>query len=358
VVAADPVLAVLAPASAAGPAEAGGGPARGMTRCARRWLIATLGLTVGAAVIAIALAPPGSAPAPEGLAFLLFVGSSVHVASTGWFYTVPQVRQHMRGHRVRYVWVPIALITGACAVAAMTPVRLLYWLLLPYFGWQFFHFHKQNLGIAALAAAARRIRPLTRPERRVLRAAGIASIAALVTRPGRLQLPLPQEVRGGWLTVPAAAFAACVLAGLILLARRPRSERPASFAAAYLTALLFGLPVFAFTSPYAAVAGLTIAHGLQYLLLMGMLAAGGPDRARRPLRLAVLCNIALIGGSLLSLASDGLRFGAGMRFIYGIFLGVVMAHFVVDAGLWRMRAEFPRAFLTARLPFLGPAERQ
>jgi hypothetical protein len=345
-VAADRALALDRPAAASGGSGAAG----------RSWLTATLGLTLGAAIIAIALAPAGSAPAPEGLAFLLFVGSAVHVASTGWFYTVPQVRRHMRGHRVRYVGVPIALITGASAIAAVTAVRLLDWLLLAYFGWQFFHFHKQNLGIAALTAAARRIRPLTRPERRALLGAGVASIAGLLTRPSRLQLPLPQEARGGWLAVPAAAFAVCVLAGLVLLARRPPGQRPASFAAAYLTALTFGLPAFAFGSPYAAVAGLTIAHGLQYLLLMGLLAAGGPDRARRPLRLAVLVNVALIGGSLLSLASDGLRFTAGARFVYGLFLGAVMAHFVVDAGLWRMREEFPRAFLTARLPFLAPAE--
>ncbi len=32
-----------------------------------------------------------------------------------------------------------------------------------------------------------------------------------------------------------------------------------------------------------------------------------------------------------------------------------MAHFVVDAGLWRMREEFPRAFLRSRLPYLVPA---
>ena len=32
-----------------------------------------------------------------------------------------------------------------------------------------------------------------------------------------------------------------------------------------------------------------------------------------------------------------------------------MAHFVVDAGLWRMRAEFPRSFLQSRLPYLIPA---
>jgi hypothetical protein len=176
-----------------------------------------------------------------------------------------------------------------------------------------------------------------------------------VTRPSRLQLPLPQETRGGWLAAPVVAFAACVLAGLVLLARRPRAQRPAPFCAAYLTALLFGLPVFAFGSPYAAVGGLTIAHGLQYLLLMSLLAVGGPDRARRTLRLATLGNVALIGGSLLSLASDGLKLSGGARFVYGLFLGAVMAHFVIDAGLWRMREQFPRAFLSARLPFLVPA---
>ena len=39
----------------------------------------------------------------------------------------------------------------------------------------------------------------------------------------------------------------------------------------------------------------------------------------------------------------------------GLFLGAVMAHFVIDAGLWRMRDEFPRAFLGGRLPYLVPA---
>lgn len=81
-------------------------------RAARRWLTATIGLTIGAAATAIALAPAGTAPPPEGLAFLLFVGSSVHVASSGWFYTVPQVRAHMRLHMARYMWCPLALIAG------------------------------------------------------------------------------------------------------------------------------------------------------------------------------------------------------------------------------------------------------
>jgi hypothetical protein len=41
-----------------------------------------------------------------------------------------------------------------------------------------------------------------------------------------------------------------------------------------------------------------------------------------------------------------------------LFIGVVMAHFVIDAGLWRMRAKFPREFLQSRLPYLIAATGQ
>jgi hypothetical protein len=277
-------------------------------RLARVWLVATIALTAGAVAAAITLAPSGSAPPPQGLAFLLFVGSSVHVASTGWFYTVPQVRVHMRSSKARYLWWPLALLAGAGAIAALTPRPVLYWLLLPYFGWQFFHYQKQNLGLAALAASACRAAPLSRPERGALQAAGLAAIGALVARPGQLQLPIAHVLRQLW---PAAAlvFAASVATGAACLARRGRRDRPAGFSVAYLTSLAFGLPVFIFRSPYASVAGLTIAHGLQYLLLMGLVAGGGSRGMSRVIRLAALFNIALLGGSVLSVASDQSRPG-------------------------------------------------
>jgi hypothetical protein len=323
---------------------------------ARAWLAATVTVTIAAAAAAVALAPPAGDRAPEALAFLLFVGSSVHVASTGWFYTVPEVRAHMRQQPARYVWWPLALIAGAGALAILLPRPALYWLLLAYFGWQFFHYQKQNLGIAALTASSLRARPLTTSERRALIAAGLAGIAALLARPGLLQLPLRSAVPVLF-PLAAVAFAASVVAGARCLLRRSPDQRPAGFCLAYLTSLAFSLPVFAFSSPYAAVAGLTIAHGLQYLVLMGLLAAGGPRRTQRAARLtslAALANIALLGGAALSVASDQLSAGPAMRILYGFFLGAVMAHFVIDAGLWRMRAEFPREFLRSRLPYLVP----
>jgi hypothetical protein len=361
------VTPALAPAAARVGSRAPG-------RSARAWLAATIVLTVGSVATALALAPAGSAAPPEGLAFLLFVGSSVHVASTGWFFTVPQARAHMRRHQARFVWWPVALLTGAGAIAFLTPRPVIYWFLLPYFGWQFFHYQKQNLGLAALAASACRVAPLSTAERGALRAAGLAAIGALVARPSQLQLPIAHALRGPWSETlwsqapwseapwsevlwPAAAlaFAASVAVGLGCLVRRRRADRPAGFCAAYLAALAFGVPVFAFRSPYASVAGLTIAHGLQYLLLMGLVAGGGSGGRSRVIRLAALCNIALLGGSVLSVASDQIAARPAGRILFGLFLGAVMAHFVIDAGIWRMRDAFPRAFLAARVPYLVPA---
>jgi hypothetical protein len=233
------------------------------------------------------------------------------------------------------------------------PRAALDWLLLPYFGWQFFHYQKQNLGLAALAAASRRVAPLRRAERLALTGAGMAGIAGLLARPSLLQVAV-RPILAPLFPVAAIAFAGSVAVGAGCLALRGPAQRPAGFCAVYLMSLAFSLPVFVFTSPYAAVAGLTIAHGLQYLLLMGLLAAGGPGPAQRLAGLAALCNIALLGGAALSVASDQAAAGPAVRVLFGLFLGTVMAHFVVDAGLWRMRNEFPRTFLRSRLPYLVP----
>jgi hypothetical protein len=324
------------------------------TGTARAWPWATAALTLGALGAAVALAPPAGAPPGRALAWLLFVGSSVHVASTGWLYTRPEVRAYAASRPVRYVWVPLALVAlGAPTAAALSPA-VMTWLVLVYFGWQFFHFAKQNLGMSALAASARRVAPLRPGERHAVTAAGAAGVVGLLARPGLLQLGVRPPTAA--LFAPAAlAFAGAVGWGLVSLTRRPPGERPAAWCAVYLAALVFSLPVFVFGSPYAAVSGMTIAHGLQYLVLTGLVAAGtGRARTGRPFRIAALAAIALLGGILLAGASHLHRAGPPARLLFGAYLGAVMAHFVVDAGLWRLRDPFPRRFLAGAVPSLVP----
>jgi hypothetical protein len=319
------------------------------------WLWSTVTLTVAAFVLAVVAAPHSAAPPWQRLTWLLFVGSSGHIASTGWLFSFREVRAHAGRHRTRYVAIPLMLVVAASVTAGLLSPRGLAVVLLGYFGWQFFHYQKQNLGLAALAATSLRVTSLTRVERLAIMATGWSGIAALILRPGTLQLPLHRLA--GWypdvaLDVATAAFVASIAIGCLALLVRRSTDRPIGYCAIYLVALVFPLPIFVFSSPYAAVGGMTIAHGLQYLVLVGMVTAGPAGNRASLARTVTLSTVALVAATGLSAASHLHAGGHGARLIYGAYLGVVMSHFVVDAGVWRLRDAFPRRFISARLPSL------
>jgi len=366
---------------------------------AARWLWAMILLTCASLTCAVVLAPHAGAPPVRALSWLLFTGSSVHVASTGWLFTVPAVRAYGRKHLVRCLWVPCFIVVIAAGAAAAISPAWFQWLLLPYFGWQLFHYQKQNVGMTALAASAGRVPGLLAAERWPLLVAGWAGTAALIARPAMLGLRLrpagsASSAPGRWqaahsaaffgsgpwavgeaiFLLAAATFVVSVAAGIAAFARRPQVQRSTGFCVAYLTCLLFFAPAFVFGSPFAAVAGMTIAHGLQYLLLVTLIAGGAQSsadsaspeasigastaspRLSRVVRLALLANVAFIGGAALGGASHLHSAGPAGRLIFGAYLGVVMSHFVIDAGLWRMRDPLARNILTTHLPYLVSAK--
>lgn len=316
----------------------------------RLWLVGTIAVTAGSIALGAALAPPAGTTPVRGLTWLLFVGSSVHVAATGWFFTVPEVRAHARRHPRRYLLAPAALVVVTAVVAGAVTAKAFGWALLVFFGWQFFHFQKQNVGMAALACTTQRVRGLQRIERRAIVAAGIGGIVGLLAHPELLRLSVAPPVRWAF-SLGLVIFILAVGSGVIALRRRETADRPPAFVAIYLLSLVFFAPVFVFSSPYAAVAGVVLAHGFQYLLIVGLVAAG-QRRLSPVLQLGVLLNVALFGGIALNLASH-LHDGSWVaRTAYGAYLGLVMTHFVVDAGLWRLRDEFPRSFLQSAVPYL------
>jgi len=318
---------------------------------ARAWLTGTVLLTVGAFAAAIAFAPSTGSHPERLLVWLLFVGSSMHVASTGWFATVPEVRAHAATHPQRYLVAPLVLVVVSATAAAVTAPGTLRWFLLVFFAWQFFHFQRQNLGLAALAGVSSGVGSLRSAERRAITVAGVAGIVALVSHPELLQVAVDPRLR--WV-FPAAvvAFVGAVLVGAWAMSRRRSDERTGPLVAVYAMSLLFFVPVFVFQSPYAAVAGLTIAHGLQYLLLMALVARGRAEGGVRTRSLVLLADIAVLGGLALNVFSHQHDGSPAARALFGVYLGVVMAHFVVDAGLWRLRDAFPRRLLGDRVPDL------
>ncbi len=281
----------------------------------------------------------------EALGWILFLASPVHVVATGCLFTFPELRDEARRHRLRYVWLPAAILAASATTAACLGPRQLAWLLLAFFAWQVWHFQKQNLGLVALAARrCGTARPGLR-ERRALGTAACCAIAGLVSHPRLLGLGLDTGLQ--FLTpIAAVAYIATVVAGGI------GSVQRSLHGAVSAGALLFWVPVFLFHSPGMAFGLLVVLHGAEYLWLVGIVLRGPhPVRVRLD-RLSAMILIVLGAGALLSLASHLHTQGTALRWLYGAYLGVVMWHFLVDARVWRLRDPVTRAFLGSRLPSL------
>jgi hypothetical protein len=317
---------------------------------AARWCWATAAISAGALVVAAALAPATDARAGGLLAWLLFVSSSCHVAGTGWLGSLAEVRRLARARRGRLLVAPTALMAGAVLAVMVVKPGDLAWILLALFAWQLHHFQRQNLGLVALAASSSGLKRLLPAERRCIQLVGASAVVGVVAHPGLLQLHVRPGL-GILFGVARVAYVAVLLVGLAVLSRRSPRERPLHFCALFAATMIFPLPLFVSSSPYAALAGMTIAHGLQYLVLLGLVAAG-TERTQRGARLGTLAAVALVGGLVLSVTSHLHTSMTPVRMLFGLYVGVTAAHFVVDRGLWRLRDPLARELVRARAPML------
>ena len=289
---------------------------------ARGWLFGTLFVTVGGSPRPSRLRRRRRHPRVAHSAGLLFVGSSVHVCGDRMAHRDP------RGTRMlcEYRSAPFGRTQPGCWGSGRSwcdPPRSLEWLLPGVLAWQFLHFQKQNLGPAALAASSYGAES-PRPRERAASSLR-AGRDTCDRRPPPTRRPFNRSpVSASWFP-PAAVFVMAVFAGG-RAARRDRDQRPGPFAAMYAAALAFWLPVFAFHGPYAAVGGLVIAHGLQYLLLTSLGSAGAPRTARRPLRSVRVRSSVLVGATVLSAAPHLHDTGPSTRWLYGAYVGVVASH--------------------------------
>lgn len=320
----------------------------------------TFGLVL-ATVIPLALAAllgrGDHAGATEVLGALIVVAYAGHLAVTGWLWTVPDMRQVVYARPLRLVVVPIVLVLVAATAALVVHGHVLAWLLLAFFVWQFVHFQRQNLGLVTLIGTKWESEPLTRAERRLVSVSGWCSIGALVSRPtllGLAKLTLPAVVSHSVIDIAGAGFTTCAIASAIATMR---SRRPGPVSVAYVGAVMFMAPVFVFRTAEAAVTGMVIAHGLQYLWVVGWRS----HEAHRPMvhkaRWTVLrvAMVAVVGGAVLEAMSElHTASGGGLRMLYGTYLGIVMAHFAIDAVVWHRPT--PQARTTARpMPLLPSA---
>jgi hypothetical protein len=318
-------------------------------------------LLITATVIPFALLPASSHVVPRNAsienltALTIFLGSGGHVAASFFFYGDPRMRRFMLGRErlARFAAAPlfVILLAAVFMMVSEPPIRsygiIIYWI------WQTHHYTRQNQGILSFVSRAEGL-SVGVLERTAITLTGIAGIFAMTT----FVTPFRDTVLEGlgWQlhTIGLAVFV--VGWGFFLASTWKVSPRRAPLRGCVGTVLmLFYLPLFLFDDVRSGVMTYAIAHGLQYFVFMYFVAAVPRERLR-PRLLALVAFVAL-GGFLLEWMQQESPWGDLRWAVYGAYLGIVMWHFLLDAGVWRLSESFQRAYMSERFSFLGAPNR-
>lgn len=283
--------------------------------------------------------------------FLVFLGSGVHVAASYALYLDPALRPLFRSNRARYLLAPAMVVLGAGALLSVAGTRLTATALLLYFVWQTHHYTRQNVGVFAFATRARRSLPASDLERAAITTAGFAGVVGMITLIAPYQdTPFARPAMYAH-NVASLVFLGAV--GLLLLCLPRALEARDPVRLAFLVGgVAFYLPTFIYRDPFSAVASYAIAHGCQYLVFMGYVSAA-QRRAKGPRMLIGTAAVASAGGLLLWHIQNASKGGRPGGALFGVYLGLVMAHFIIDAGVWRLSEPFQRKYMAERFRFLG-----
>jgi hypothetical protein len=293
---------------------------------------------------------PGTQTAQSLVVALIFVGANFHVAATGWFYTDATMRSHFRARPLRYLVVPGLLIAGSAALFQFGPPVLRAYLLAAFFCWQLWHYQKQNVGLLSFVAAGTDGVSLSIWERRTLMLAAVAGILGFfsIAKIGLSGLA-PELARLH--QVGAAVYLLVPVALGVAVAKNPALRTNRLRLAFLVLGSLFFLPTFLFSDALSATLSYAVAHGLQYLVFMGVVSVGRRNPIASVITLLGMATVGTFALNAAILAPDISDFAWGFA-AYGAFLGVVMAHFVLDAGIWRLREPFQRGYMREKFYFV------
>jgi hypothetical protein len=292
---------------------------------------------------------------------LLFLGGA-HVQATLFFYWDREFRGIIRENRSRYIYIPLILILGSGLLFVIANQVIQTYLFLGYWAWQTYHYGRQNVGIYSFASIAQNIR-VSKSERLALELATYCGIL------GTLKV-LGSGVVPGYLT-PAVellylagfyGLIAISIFGTVAFLRNPGSSRIAR-GLFFFTLLIFFLPLYLSDNLLISFSSYAIAHGFQYLVFMTFVSLNVREKdtgvARRSL--IVLGVVTLITGFICyrladlrgyDLISQHRYLVTLLDFLVGAVFGGTLAHFVIDAGAWRLRSALPRAYITKRFGFI------
>lgn len=318
----------------------------------------------------ILIAPPeGASGGLAGIKMIFLFLGTAHVPATLFFYTDKEFSGIIRNHRLRYVYVPLLLTLTTGLVFALASHLVQAFLLLAYWAWQAFHYGRQNIGVYAFASIAQTGRAPHRAEKLAIDFGTILGILGTFKILGTAVAPPYLHGTFNHLyQIGSVAFAAVLIFSLAVYVKLFR-DTTLFKTLFFFTSVFFFYPVFISTDMNIAFLSYAMAHGLQYIIFMGIVSANaGPGQQPRSVpykSILTLTIFVVVVGFLFWRVGDlkqfevikGSRFyTAAADFLFGAVLGATMSHFVVDASAWKLSMAPQRAYISKRFDFLFARE--
>jgi hypothetical protein len=295
---------------------------------------------------------------------LLFLGTA-HVPATIFFYIDKDFSEIVRRHKARYIYFPVLLTIATGLLFAFANTIIQAYILLIFWAWQAFHYGRQNTGIYSFVSIGTRGVAPDKYERIMIELGtycgiiGTFKILGMAVAPNYLHGSFDLLYRAG-----SVIFVAILLASIVVYVRNFKRTTPL-LTIFYFTLVCFFLPVFLSTDMNVAFYSYAIAHGVQYILFMTVVSLNfDPQGSAKRFKIASAVKLILITvlvGFLFYRAIDlkGFEFFTAnsnfMRlvdFLLGAILGATMAHFVIDAGAWRLSQSLQRTYIGKRFGFV------
>ena len=295
---------------------------------------------------------------------LLFLGTA-HVPATLFFYLDKDFSEIIRKHKARYVYFPIVLTIATGLLFAFASSIIQAYTLLIYWAWQAFHYGRQNTGIYSFLSIATRGTPPARNERTMIELGTYCGIIGTFKILGTAVAPAYLHgVFDALYRIGTVAFVLLLLASVFVYVRNVKRTTPL-LTIFYFTLVCFFLPVFLSTDMNVAFFSYAIAHGVQYILFMTVVSLNfDPENERRRLQIGnaiKLIAVTVLLGLLFYRAIElkTIEFLAADKtlirivdFVIGATIGATMAHFVIDAGAWRLSQSLQRTYIGKRFAFV------
>jgi hypothetical protein len=241
------------------------------------------------------------------------------------------------------------------------------YLFLLFWAWQAYHYGRQNLGIYSFVSIAQKARPPHRSERYSLELATVCGVLGTFKILGTGVSPTYLLGTFNYLYLAGYLGFIGVLIFSIGVYLRTLSNSSLAKTLFFFTLILFFFPIYLSNNINITFLSYAIAHGVQYMVFMTVVSLNGrqDDLARTISNVLKLLAITLLMGFIFYRLADlkevgfikhHLALARSLDFMIGAIVGATMAHFVVDAGVWRLSKAYPRAYMAGRFGFIFNAQ--